>query len=108
MKLWLDGDLVDRHDRPDLLENGLHYGTGVFEGIRAYATPRGPAIFRLADHMDRLDKGAAVLGMTLDRPALEDAMGTLLAVNGFQDAYLRPIAYYGNGILVSATGNLII
>lgn len=99
MKLWLDGCLVDRHDRPDLLENGLHYGTGVFEGIRAYATPRGPAIFRLADHMDRLDQGAAVLGMTLDRPALEDAMGTLLAVNGFSDAYLRPIAYYGNGQL---------
>lgn len=99
MKLWLDGDLVDRDDRADLLENGLHYGTGVFEGIRAYQTARGPAIFRLAAHMDRMEQGAAALGMEIDRPALEEAMARLLAVNDYGNAYLRPICFLGNGEL---------
>ncbi len=98
--IWFDG----RYHRQDsiprgLLEQGLHYGTGTFEGIRAYATDRGPAIFRLDAHMERLERGAEVLGMDLDREAMEDAMHELLRLNGLQSAYIRPIAFYGGGKL---------
>lgn len=97
LTLWYDGERVDQHARPDLLENALHYGSGVFEGIRAYATDTGPAIFRLDAHLERMARGAERLGFTLDEEALADAMADLLLCNGLQDAYLRPIAWLGGG-----------
>ena len=101
LTVWKDGEIktVDRARSTDL-EAGLHYGVGVFEGIRAYETPSGvPAIFRLDAHMNRMEKGAAHLGMTLDRAAMERAMHDLLVANQFSNAYLRPIAWWGGGDL---------
>ena len=100
MKIWYNGDCRP-HDsiQLGLLEQGLHYGTGVFEGIRAYSTPRGPAIFRLPEHMARLERGAETLNMTIDRPAMEAAMPALLHANGLENAYIRPLAFYGGGPL---------
>ena len=70
--IWYDGNLVDTDESgSSLLDHALHYGTGVFEGIRCYETAQGPAIFRLDAHLDRLEAGARVLGMAVDRAALE-------------------------------------
>ncbi|MFT6160462.1 MAG: branched-chain amino acid aminotransferase [Myxococcota bacterium] len=92
---WFDGQLL-RSDRTPatILEHGLHYGTGVFEGIRAYNTDDGPAIFRLGEHMDRFQRGADALGMTIDRDALQQACIDTLQANGHRAAYLRPIAWF--------------
>ncbi len=107
MKIWFNGQLHTRDTiERGLLEQGLHYGTGVFEGIRAYATPRGPAIFRLAEHMDRMERGAQKLNMTIDREGMENAMQTLLFENELDNAYIRPIAYYGGGPLHLDTHDL--
>ena len=65
--IWYDGELLATQDSGcSLLEHGLHYGTGVFEGIRCYDTPTGPAIFRLDDHLARLQAGARTLAMSID------------------------------------------
>ena len=65
-KIWMNGELVDWADATvHVGVHGLHYGTGVFEGIRAYETPKGPAVFRLADHMQRLHDSARLLYMDL-------------------------------------------
>jgi branched-chain amino acid aminotransferase len=82
-----------------VLTHGLHYGTGVFEGIRAYDTPQGPSIFRLHDHLDRLFKSAELYYMpipyTLDE--LRSATHELIAANALPECYIRPIAYRGYG-----------
>jgi len=92
---WLDGALHDIADTPlSTLEHGLHYGTGVFEGIRAYDTADGPAVFRLDAHMDRFQRGADALGMTIDRRALTQACQDTLRANRHTAAYLRPIAWF--------------
>jgi branched-chain amino acid aminotransferase len=108
-KIWMNGDLVDWDDaRIHVGTHGLHYGSGVFEGIRCYETPRGPSVFRLRDHLDRLHNSARLLDMeipyTVDE--LRDASHELITVNGLPECYLRPIAFYGYGELgVSARGN---
>ena len=97
-KLWKNGSLVDRDKaRVDLLSHGLHYGTGVFEGIRCYETAKGPAIFQLEAHMDRFARGAEVLGMDLDMKALTQGVVDTVAASGFGDAYIRPLAFYASG-----------
>jgi branched-chain amino acid aminotransferase len=101
-KIWMNGELVDWADaRIHVGAHGLHYGTGVFEGIRCYATERGPAIFRLGDHLDRLDASARLLYMELPYTTeeLRTACFETLAVNGLEASYLRPIAFYGYGEL---------
>jgi branched-chain amino acid aminotransferase len=101
-KIWLNGELVDWADaRVHVGAHGLHYGTGVFEGIRCYATERGPAVFRLVDHLDRLDASARLLYMQLPYTTdeLRSACFETLAVNGLEASYLRPIAFYGYGEL---------
>jgi branched-chain amino acid aminotransferase len=101
-KIWLNGELVDWADaRVHVGAHGLHYGTGVFEGIRCYATDRGPAVFRLVDHLDRLDASARLLYMQLPYTTdeLRSACFETLAVNGLEASYLRPIAFYGYGEL---------
>ena len=81
--------------------HGLHYGSGVFEGIRCYETPKGPAVFRLNDHLERLHNSARLLYMTLPYSVeeLRVASWELIDRNGLPECYLRPIAFYGYGEL---------
>jgi len=108
-KIWMNGELVDWADaRIHVGSHGLHYGSGVFEGIRAYETPRGTAVFRLRDHLQRLDNSARLLYMELPYAVeeLRTACLELIGVNGLPECYLRPIAFYGYGELgVAARGN---
>jgi len=108
-KIWMNGDLVAWDDaRIHVGTHGLHYGSGVFEGIRAYETPNGTAVFRLTDHLKRLENSAKLLGMLLPFSVddLRAASHELIAVNGLPECYLRPIAFFGYGELgVSAIGN---
>src|SRR3982751_5495505 len=99
-KIWMDGELVDWDDaRIHVLTHSLHYGCGVFEGIRAYETADGPAVFRLTDHIVRLFNSAKILGMpipyTVDE--LVDATKATVASTGLPSCYIRPLAYYGYG-----------
>jgi len=108
-KIWMNGELVDWADaKVHVGVHGLHYGTGVFEGIRCYDTPKGPAVFRLGEHMQRLHNSARLLHMeipyTVDE--LKTACNELIGHNGLPECYIRPIAFYGYGELgVSARGN---
>jgi branched-subunit amino acid aminotransferase/4-amino-4-deoxychorismate lyase len=108
-KIWMNGELVDWNDaRIHVGAHGLHYGSGVFEGIRAYETPKGSAVFRLGDHLTRLDNSARLLHMELPYSIenLRAACHELIGVNGLPECYLRPIAFFGYGELgVSAVGN---
>jgi branched-chain amino acid aminotransferase len=108
-KIWMNGELVDWADaRIHVGTHGLHYGSGVFEGIRAYDTPKGTAVFRLADHLQRLHNSARLLYMDLPYSIeeLRDAHFEVISANGLPECYLRPIAFYGYGELgVSAVGN---
>jgi branched-chain amino acid aminotransferase len=101
-KIWMNGELVDWADaRIHVGSHGLHYGTGVFEGIRCYDTERGPAVFRLEEHLVRLHNSAKLLYMELPYPVeeLRAACFETIAVNGLRESYLRPIAFYGYGEL---------
>jgi branched-chain amino acid aminotransferase len=108
-KIWMNGELVDWADaRIHVGSHGLHYGTGVFEGIRCYDTERGPAVFRLQDHLERMHNSAKLLYMELPYSVeeLRTATVELIGVNGLPECYIRPIAFYGYGELgVSAAGN---
>ena len=108
-KIWMNGELVDWDDaRIHVGAHGLHYGSGVFEGIRCYDTPKGPAVFRLTDHMQRLHNSARLINMEIPYSVgdLKAATNDLLGANGLAESYIRPIAFYGFGQLgVSARGN---
>jgi branched-chain amino acid aminotransferase len=98
--IWLNGEFVAWEDaKVHVLTHGLHYGTGVFEGIRAYETERGTAIFRNADHLARLEQSAKLYYMDLpfSRDALREAMHELIVRNGFKKCYIRPLVYRGYG-----------
>jgi branched-chain amino acid aminotransferase len=98
----MNGELVDWDDATIHVGcHGLHYGSGVFEGIRCYETPKGPAVFRLTDHMRRLEMSARLIYMKLPYTVEELAAATqeLLAANGLPACYIRPIAFYGYGTL---------
>ena len=95
---WMDGDVRSASDAvAPLLSHTLHYGTGVFEGIRVYETEAGPAVFRLDAHMQRLQRGADLLGMPVDIEAMSQAIGPLLHNNRLGAAYVRPLAFYSAG-----------
>ncbi|HEY8523800.1 MAG TPA: branched-chain amino acid transaminase [Acidimicrobiales bacterium] len=99
-KIWFNGELIDWDDATiHILTHSLHYGMGVFEGIRAYETDDGPAIFRLTDHMVRMHNSAKILGMELPYTVEElvEAAKEVVRVNGLPSCYVRPIAYYGYG-----------
>ena len=99
-KIWMNGSLVDWDAaRVHVLTHTLHYGTGVFEGIRAYETSRGPAVFRLTDHMRRLDNSARILGMPMPYSVdeLVEAVKATVRSTGLPSCYVRPLAYYGYG-----------
>jgi len=108
-KIWMNGELVDWGDaKVHVGVHGLHYGSGVFEGIRCYDTPKGPAVFRLGEHMQRLHNSAQLLHMQLPYSVdeLKAATHELVGANGLPECYIRPIAFYGYGQLgVAARGN---
>ncbi len=99
-KIWLNGSLVDWDDaKIHVLTHGLHYATGVFEGVRCYKTVNGSAIFRLSDHIQRLIDSARIYFMDLGytKQQLERAIIDTVKANGMEECYIRPIAYYGYG-----------
>ena len=99
-KIWMNGELVDWNDaRIHVGAHGLHYGSGVFEGIRAYETAKGTAVFRLTEHMERLHNSAKIMGMELPYSVEElvEATKAVVRASGLPSAYIRPIAYYGYG-----------
>lgn len=99
-KIWMNGELVD-WDQANIhvLTHTLHYGMGVFEGIRAYETAEGPGIFRLTEHIERLFRSAAILMMEIPYTVDEIVEATKETVrsSGLPGCYIRPIAYYGYG-----------
>jgi branched-chain amino acid aminotransferase len=99
-KIWMDGRLVDWDDANiHILTHTLHYGCGVFEGIRAYSTPTGPAVFRLTEHIQRLFNSAKIfmidIPFTVDQ--IVEATKETVRVNGLPECYIRPIVYLGYG-----------
>src|SRR5215203_4523764 len=99
-KIWLNGSLVDWDNaKIHVLTHGLHYATGIFEGVRCYKTVNGSAIFRLSDHMQRLMDSARIYFMDLryTKQQLERAVIETVKANGMEECYIRPIAYYGYG-----------
>jgi len=97
--IWFDGAMVPwREAKVHVLTHSLHYGLGVFEGVRAYETDRGTAIFRLAEHTERFFRSAHILGMQMpyDNDTLNAAQVAVVQENGLESAYLRPLAFYGS------------
>jgi branched-chain amino acid aminotransferase len=99
-KVWMNGKLVDWADATvHVLTHALHYGSGVFEGLRCYETDRGPAVFRLREHMVRMDRSARIFQMELPYPTDELMRATFAVIeaNGLKECYVRPIAFRGFG-----------
>ena len=97
--IWYDGQLVPwREATTHVLTHTLHYGLGVFEGVRAYDAEGGTAIFRLQEHTDRLFRSAHILNMNMpyDKQALNEAQRQVVRENGLNNAYLRPMCFYGS------------
>ncbi len=99
-KIWMDGELVDWEQATvHVLTHSLHYGTAVFEGIRAYPTPSGTAVFRLREHLERLLRSAHLLAMDVEHSVdeLADAVKATVAASGLDACYIRPLVYLGYG-----------
>jgi len=97
--IWMDGEFVDwREAKVHVLTHTLHYGVGVFEGVRAYKTDQGPAIFRLKRHTERLLQSAKIMGMKIpfSTELINQAQTEIVSKNELQSAYLRPMAFYGS------------
>ena len=107
--IWYDGKLVPwREATTHVLTHTLHYGLGVFEGVRCYKTAAGPAIFRLRDHTDRLFRSAQIFGMKIPygKEELDAAQKEVVRRNGLDSCYLRPLAFYGSEAMgVAAKSN---
>ena len=98
-QIWMDGSFCDWKDaKIHILTHTLHYGTGVFEGVRAYETNKGPAIFRLEDRTDRLFNSAKLIGMNIPftKDVLMKAQCDAVNINNLKNAYIRPLCFYGN------------
>jgi branched-chain amino acid aminotransferase len=96
--IWYDGKMVPwREATTHVLTHTLHYSMGVFEGVRAYETPKGTAIFRLEEHTNRLFNSAHILGMKMpfDKATLNEAQKAAVRENGLKSGYIRPMAFYG-------------
>jgi len=110
-KIWLDGQLVEwREAKIHVLTHTLHYGCGVFEGVRAYDTPGGTVIFRLHDHTQRLFNSAKILRMKIpfSPEQANEAQRQIIRANGLKSGYIRPLAWIGSEKLgVSPKGNVI-
>lgn len=99
-KIWMDGELVPWAEaKVHVLAHALHYGSGVFEGIRAYETTQGPAVFRLPEHVRRLFRSAHVYAMEIPYPeeAIAEAIKETIRANGLSACYIRPLVYRGYG-----------
>ncbi|MEM2192271.1 MAG: branched-chain amino acid transaminase [Candidatus Hadarchaeales archaeon] len=100
--IWMNGKFV-RWEKAKIhvLTHTLHYGLGVFEGIRCYKTKEGPAVFRLKDHIARLENSAKLVGMRLpySREVLIRAVKETIKKNRIEECYIRPIAFYGYGVM---------
>lgn len=97
--IWLDGQWVDwSQAKIHVLTHSLHYGLGIFEGLRAYPTEKGPAIFRLREHTDRFFRSAHILNMPMpfDKDTLNKAQCEVIVKNGLKSGYIRPICFYGS------------
>ena len=97
--IWLDGELVPwREAKVHVLTHTLHYGMGVFEGVRAYKTEQGTAIFRLDAHTDRLFRSAHILMMPMpwDKATINEAQRAVVRENKLESAYIRPMCFYGS------------
>ena len=97
--IWMDGEMVPWRDaKVHVLTHSLHYGLGVFEGVRAYQSEQGTAIFRLHDHTNRFFQSAHILGMNMpyDAETLNDAQKQVIRANSLEAAYIRPLAFYGS------------
>jgi branched-chain amino acid aminotransferase len=97
--IWLDGEMVPwREAKTHVLTHTLHYGMGVFEGVRAYKTDKGTAIFRLKEHTDRLFRSAHILMMPMpyDKDTLNEAQRAVVHENNLESAYIRPMCFYGS------------
>ena len=97
-KIWYNGAFVDwKEAKVHVLSHGLHYGSGVFEGIRCYATEKGSFIFRLKEHVDRMYRSAEAYEMEIPytRGEIEEAIKETIRVNGLDACYIRPIAFFG-------------
>ena len=109
--IWMDGDFCPWQEaKVHVLTHGLHYGSGVFEGLRIYKTAHGPAIFRLRDHTRRFFASAKILGMKIpfDENTLLEAQVEVVRKNRLESGYLRPIAFFGSDKMgVSAIGNRV-
>lgn len=107
-KIWKNGKLIPWQDATvHVMTHGLHYGTGAFEGIRSYSTPKGPAIFRLREHMERLESSCKTLHIKMPYTVDElcNAARETVKVNKLDACYIRPIAFYGvHGFGVNPTG----
>ena len=107
--IWYDGKMVPwREATTHVLTHTLHYGLGVFEGVRCYQTVAGPAIFRLRDHTERLFRSAQIFGMKIpyDKDELDQAQKECVQRNRLESCYLRPIAFYGSKAMgVAAKSN---
>jgi branched-chain amino acid aminotransferase len=98
--IWMDGELVNWDDaKIHVLTHSLHYGCGVFEGIRAYSTPDGPGVFRLTDHINRLFDSAKIflIDIPFSRAQLVEAVKQTVVANNMQECYIRPLVYLGYG-----------
>ncbi len=99
-KIWMNGEFVDWENATvHVLSHALHYGSSVFEGIRSYRTPKGPAVFRLKDHLRRLLDSAKIyrIDPAWDEKALFDAVMKTIRVNRLEECYVRPLIYRGYG-----------
>jgi len=110
--IWYDGKMVPWRDATThVLTHTLHYGMGVFEGVRCYAADKGPAIFRLRDHTDRLFRSARIFGMKIPftPDVLIDAQRACVRQNELAACYIRPIAFYGSVAMgVAARSNPVL
>ena len=101
-KIWMNGELVDwKEAKIHVLTHTLHYGSGVFEGIRAYETDKGAAVFRLSEHVKRLFYSADALGMKISfsQEEIKQAILETIRVNEVKSCYIRPLVFCGYGIM---------
>ena len=101
-KIWMNGKLVPyKNAKVHVLTHALHYSTAIFEGIRCYNTPKGPMIFRLPEHVDRLFKSAKMYSMKIpySKKQISDAIIKTVKASKLKECYIRPIAFYGHGVM---------
>lgn len=101
-KIWMNGKLVAyKNAKVHVLTHALHYSTAIFEGIRCYNTPRGPMVFRLPEHVERLFKSAKMYSMKIpySKKEISDGIVKTVKASKLKECYIRPIAYYGHGVM---------